>query len=179
MTAAGWETFADSLAKMDVFFRLDINCRTEKFQTKEYFMRKSIFAAAFMLALLAFATAASAQKQRFVGTFVPEDPKTGGITRLTLGENDMINVWGRCHPTDCDWGSETAFAYAPSVGSELQDSAQAMTAIYKPGFAIKILVIKPLGENKLRVDVFTRFTDCGKRTAYTVKQVLVREQPTQ
>jgi hypothetical protein len=125
--------------------------------------------------LLIFTAAASAQKGRFVGTFVNEDPDTGGITRLVLYEDDTVNVWGRCHPTDCNWGEETAFAYGSHVAADLRTTADAMSATYVKGFATKILLITPLKGDRIRVDVFTRFTDRSRRTAFAVSYVLVRE----
>lgn len=138
-------------------------------------MRRSIFLSASVLVLVIFSAAANAQKEKFVGAFVAEDPNTRGISRLTLGDDDRVNVWGRCHPTDCDWGTETIFAYAPSVDAHLQSSARAISAIYVKGHATTILVIRPLKDDKLRVDVFTRFTDRSGRTAYTAKFIMVRE----
>lgn len=138
-------------------------------------MHKSILIPALVILVSLLAATADAQKDRFVGTFVTADSKTGGITRLTLGDDDTVNVWGRCHPRDCDWGTENTIAYAPSAGAELRSSATAMSAVYVKGFATKIVIIRPLDENRLRVDVFTHFTDRSGRTDYAAKQVLVRE----
>ena len=137
-------------------------------------LRTNLPAAVFTL-LLAFAASANAQKDRFVGTFVNEDANTRGITRLTLSEDDTIRVWGRCHPADCDWGEETAFAYGAHVGSDLRTAADAVTVTYVKGFATTILLITPLKDDRVRVDVFTRFTDRSRRTAYAVSHVFVRE----
>lgn len=43
---------------------------------------------------------------RLFGTWVNEDPNTGGTTRFEItpdGGRMSIHAWGRCHPTDCDW----------------------------------------------------------------------------
>ena len=138
-------------------------------------MRKTILTSIPMLLILILAGAAQAQKDRFVGSFVNVDPNTGGITRLTLGTDDTINVWGRCHPADCDWGQETAFAYGSHVGADVNSQADVFTATYVKGFATKILLIIPLKDNRIRVDVFTRFTDRSRRSAYAHSEILVRE----
>jgi hypothetical protein len=138
-------------------------------------MRKSAFASALVLILVIFAAAANAQKARFVGSFVTEDPDTRGITRLTLFDDDTVNVWGRCHPTDCDWGPETAVAYASSVSDDLRGSVRALSVIYIKGHAVTVLIIKPLKDDRLSVEVFTRFTDRSGRTAYSAKYIMVRE----
>ena len=85
-------------------------------------MRRTILLSAVCSLVMMFAASANAQKDRFAGTFVNEDPNTGGITRLILDENDTINVWGRCHPTDCNWGEEAAFAYGSNVAADLRRS---------------------------------------------------------
>jgi hypothetical protein len=142
-------------------------------------MRKTRLLSVTFLMLGIFAGAASAQKDRFVGTFVAEEPNTSGITRLALYNDDTINVWGKCSPTDCDWGEETAVAYAPTAGSELRSTAKVLSAIYVKHFATKVLVIRPLKDDKLRVDIFTRFTDRSGRTAYAASYVMVREATAQ
>lgn len=50
-----------------------------------------------------------------------------------------------------------------------------MTATYVLGFATKILLITPLSEDRIRVDVFTRFTDRSRRSAFAQSYTLVRE----
>lgn len=138
-------------------------------------MRRTIDLSVPMFVIFFLAAAAYGQKDRFVGTFVNVDPNTGGITRLVLQSDDTINVWGRCHPNDCDWGQETAFAYGAHVAANLRTAADAVTATYVKGFATTILLITPLKENRIRVDVFTRFTDRSRRTAYAQSYVMARE----
>jgi hypothetical protein len=89
-----------------------------------YFMHRSSILSALILILVLFAAGADAQKARFAGTFINEDPDTRGLTRLTLLDNDIVNVWGKCNPTDCNWGEESIVAYAPGVESDVQSSSQ-------------------------------------------------------
>ena len=138
-------------------------------------MRRTILLSLSILFIFVFAGAVDAQKDRFVGAFVNIDPNTRGVTRLELNDDDTINVWGRCHPNDCNWGPETAFAYGSHVAADLRTAADAVTATYVKGFATTILLITPLKENRIRVDVFTRFTDRTRRSAYAQSYVLVRE----
>lgn len=138
-------------------------------------MRRSIVSLAVFFILAVFVIGGNAQKDRFAGTFVAEDPETRGITRLTLFDDDTVNVWGKCHPTDCDWGTESIVAYAPSVDADLRSSAKVLSAIYVHRHAVTVLVIRPLKDHRLSVEKFTRFTDRSGRTAYAMKAVLVRE----
>ena len=38
------------------------------------------------------------------GTWLNTDANTGGITKLIVTNNKEIQVFGKCSPTDCDWG---------------------------------------------------------------------------
>ena len=83
-------------------------------------MKKSRYIVVLALLALAFATAASAQVDRFSGYWNNVDPETRGITALEIavtGTTVSVQAWGKCHPTDCDWGiASPAYAYAPGVG---------------------------------------------------------------
>lgn len=138
-------------------------------------MRRSTFLSSLVLLLAIFGATADAQKANFNGSFINVDPDTRGLTRLTLFDDDIVNVWGKCHPTDCNWGEEAVVAYAPSVESDLRNTAKALSAIYVHRHAVTVLVIKPLKDDRLRVDVYTRFTDRSGRSAYTASYILVRE----
>lgn len=138
-------------------------------------MRRTTYFFVFAFAMLAIAPAANAQKDRFVGSFAAQDSNTGGITRLMLFDDDTVNVWGKCHPTDCDWGTESIAAYGSTADSDLVKSAGVMSAVYVKNHAVTILIIKPLTNDRLSVEVFTRFTDRTGRTAYAAKYIMVRE----
>ena len=54
----------------------------------------------------------------FSGTWVNDDPNTGGITRILIaasGSDLAVHPYGKCHPTDCDWGTRTV----PRAGSAI------------------------------------------------------------
>jgi len=47
---------------------------------------------------------------QFVGTWKSEDPETSGITRVEIRidqDTIFVHMWGKCQPTDCDWGEKT------------------------------------------------------------------------
>jgi beta-lactam-binding protein with PASTA domain len=47
----------------------------------------------------------------FIGTWVNVDTNTRTITKVQIrrdGGQMAIHMWGKCHPTDCDWGEVTA-----------------------------------------------------------------------
>lgn len=133
-------------------------------------MKKSRYIVVLALLALAFATAASAQVDRFSGYWNNVDPETRGITALEIavtGTTVSVQAWGKCHPTDCDWGiASPAYAYAPGVGSDLAAEAVAVSAVWATGWSETMMTIRPLEEDRLVADVYTRFTDGSGRTAY-------------
>lgn len=137
--------------------------------------------AAFFLALAAH-SAAFAQIGQFEGNWENVDSATSGVTKLNIKTLNLFGIkiitvraFGQCHPTDCDWGNVVATAYAPSVSSDLDTTARALTATYNPGFAVKLVVIRPLGGERLQADVYTRFTDGSGRTNYNATYIFKRE----
>lgn len=45
----------------------------------------------------------------FQGTWTNKDPNARGITKLVITQNGSevkVHAWGKCHPSDCDWGEE-------------------------------------------------------------------------
>jgi len=48
----------------------------------------------------------------FAGTWVNNDPNTPSLTRLIItqdGNGVSVHAFGKCHPTDCDWGARNGF----------------------------------------------------------------------
>src|SRR5215510_8230337 len=126
-------------------------------------MRKTLMGLAALILTLAIQSSAFAQVNQFEGDWVNVDPNTSGVTKLDINVFYIFGIriitvraWGQCHPTDCDWGSVGAAAYAPSVSDDLDAKARALTATFNPGFAVKLMVIKPLRGGRLQADVFKR-----------------------
>jgi hypothetical protein len=63
-------------------------------------------------------------------------------------------------------GTVDGFAYGPNVTSNLNTSAQAISAIFRSGFDESIFIIRPIGGGRLQADVYDRFTDGSGRTAF-------------
>ena len=139
-------------------------------------MKRITLVLMFIAVLMVFSATAYAQKERLVGDFIEADANTRGITRLTLSADDQIHVWGKCHPSDCDWGWVPVDTYGPNVSADLQATANSVSAIYLPGFARTFVIVTPLDENKIQVDVFTKFTDQSRRTPTMHRQILTRRE---
>lgn len=137
-------------------------------------MNKKIFcySLCFCLVIMVLSTPAFAGTGDFAGTWKNVDNNTRGITTIRIkadGPNVRVHVWGKCHPNDCDWGEREAYAYGPSVSSNLVASAHVLTAQYQTGFSRTIIEIQKDGSDKLNVRVYTRFTDNSNRTNYMTK----------
>lgn len=145
-------------------------------------MKKVVLSLAALVFTLAAASGVFAQTSQFVGNWENVDPNTSGVTKLTINKFQLfgatiitLRAFGQCVPTDCDWGTVTATAYAPSVSSNLDNTARALTATYNPGFAVKQVVIRPLTGERLQADIYTRFTDGSGRTNYNATYIFKRE----
>lgn len=134
-------------------------------------MKKLAYLLFLGLLVLASASGVSAQLDQFLGYWKNVDSGTSGVTTLDIGASGTdvsVHAWGKCHPTDCDWGeADLSFAYGPSVSSDLISEALAISAIWNKGFSETLMIIRPVEKARLQADVYTRFTDGSGRTAYT------------
>ncbi|MBW2039980.1 MAG: hypothetical protein JRI46_10405 [Deltaproteobacteria bacterium] len=140
-------------------------------------MRKVTLGLVVSILALVMAATASADLNQFAGRWKNTDPDTRGVTTLNIrvrGTNVTVQAWGKCHPKDCDWGRVKAYAYAPSVSSNLADTAQALSAAFRTGFSQNLMIIHPVGRNRLRAEVLTRFTDRSGRTNYRAVYTFAR-----
>lgn len=132
-------------------------------------MKKTTLTLVFTVTLFAMASAAFASMAQFSGKWKNTDPNTRGVTTLRIGVSGSrvsIQAWGKCHPKDCDWGKVNATAYAPNASSNLAQSAQALSAVFKTNFSRTLLVIHAVSGNRLQVETLTHFTDNSGRTDY-------------
>lgn len=118
-----------------------------------------------------------AAPQDFVGTWVNTNPNTRGITRLVVtstGANTLsVQAFGKCHPTDCDWGTTQLITY----GSNVQDSDHKFaTANYRPRFANTILTLNlnPHNRRQVTLQSFTQFLDSSGRQNYSSTERFTR-----
>ena len=105
---------------------------------------------------------AMASPQNHIGNWVNVNANTRSITHFVVSRRILpfpqahqnVRVFGKCHPTDCDWGTAT-----------LSTSGNTSTATFNPGFAIKKLYFVWEG-NRVQVRESTHFTDKSGRKDY-------------
>jgi hypothetical protein len=82
----------------------------------------------------------------------------GNVTCSTPGPPFRVHLWGKCSPSDCDWGTVNGTEWlAP-------DGTRWIFAFYDHGFARRYVYIKPstLFPGHLFMWMFTDFTDPGR-----------------
>jgi len=122
-------------------------------------------------------SSAFASLDQFAGRWENLDAKTRGLTRLEISIVDSkvkVHAYGHCMPSECDLGEVEGIAYAPSVDSELKETAQAITVSYARGETI--MIVRPIANDRLQVETFTRFTDESGRSDYTFTYTFARQK---
>ena len=137
-------------------------------------MLKHTFAIATLSAVIAGSPVSSvnATPEDFVGTWMNTNTNTSGITRLVVTQQSgalRIQVFGKCHPSDCDWGSANLITY----GRTVQDTDHiAATASYNQGFSntLLTLILGGAKRNQTNLQNFTQFTDSSGRQNYFTQE---------
>lgn len=113
----------------------------------------------------------------FVGTWVNTNPNTRSTTRLVItsdGSNALnIQLFGKCHPTDCDWGRTTLVTYGGSASDADHHFA---TANYNLGFAKTLCTLSLLEGNQISLQRFTQFLDGSQRQNYSLQEAFKRQE---
>jgi hypothetical protein len=93
------------------------------------------------------------------------DNATYSLTHLSIsrtGGTWTIRAWGRCHPTDCDWGRVTLLTLGDSVTDH---SPKYGFTRWDAGFAETQLTLRVEGE-ELVAEAYTYFKDNSGRANY-------------
>jgi hypothetical protein len=126
--------------------------------------------AALVIAAIPSDAQALCAAQQMEGTWRNANSLTTGITRIqiTFPCNDTrpsnpapptIRVWGKCSPTDCDWGTEEIIC---TFFSEAAGQYTHIVAVYNHGYAERSLEAYLLDDGRLFLSNETTFTD-GRR----------------
>lgn len=90
----------------------------------------------------------------FISEWENTDPATGGVTRIEIYEHDgklNVHMWGRCHPTECDWGQTEA--------QRLEDEGGVMQVLWTQSFKDETQTLRLLDDGRLEVRSKVHFTD--------------------
>jgi hypothetical protein len=110
------------------------------------------------------------QSSNFEGNWMNENPDTRSITRVTIrseSTNIFIHMWGKCHPTDCDWGEEK---------TEVSDAGDGVLSItWNESFCIRRQELTLVSARRLKVVGYTHFTDNSGRPDYESIDFFLKE----
>jgi hypothetical protein len=109
-------------------------------------------------------------ENNFYGFWVNEDTDTQSITKVDIdkvGDIILVHIWGKCHPTDCDWGIETTDISDASDGT--------LNLVWDQGFSIKTQELILLSDGRLKVITFCHFTDNSGRPDYESIEYFIKE----
>lgn len=112
----------------------------------------------------------------FVGEWTNQDADSSGVTRVNVTRSGAIlrfNVFGSCHPSDCNWGTANANAFAASAGGNVVNDAILAMAVFNQSFARKTVILRTAGAH-LSYEVLTEFTDGSGRANYVERGRLQR-----
>ena len=113
------------------------------------------------------------QDADIAGEWVTTNPRTRGITRIVVARSQAewsVRAFGRCHPSDCDWG----WVPVRPVGRSVEDHSFATGfAVWNAGFATKFVTMARTGDS-LTVEIVNIFNDCSGRANYRAKEILKR-----
>jgi hypothetical protein len=132
------------------------------------FSRYAVALATAAVAIAGFTPAALADIGDFIGSWNNADPSTAGITHVVVqpvggGNAVRVHVFGRCHPSDCDWGTVMGHAYTDSVSSP---EARSVVATFNSGFSTDQVILRRGPGHTLRMDLYVAFTDASGRNDY-------------
>lgn len=120
------------------------------------------------LALTLAAALPAASPGRYPGTWDNADSQTRGVTRLVVagtGTDLKLQVFGKCHPTDCDWGVVDAVAHSSGVSVSPASDTEALTAVFDQGFKTAWVILKIRDANTLDATVYSRYQAGDSRPA--------------
>jgi hypothetical protein len=122
--------------------------------------------------LLPFIFAATAvAADSIAGSWINENPDTGGVTRLVVRFDDhqqFVRAWGACHPADCDWGEVQCTLHGAGC-----------KATWDHGFATTSMQLLPLQDGRLQAKYRFEFHDKSGRRDRGSEEFFVHGNPPQ
>ncbi|MCI0538962.1 MAG: PASTA domain-containing protein [Verrucomicrobiales bacterium] len=88
----------------------------------------------------------------YVGNWVNENTKTGGITRFDVRQQNgkiFVHMWGKCAPRDCDWGEMEG---RPSGATRL-------LITWDQGFVVRSQTLTLIDKQRIRLESRSNFKD--------------------
>lgn len=139
-------------------------------------LRRTAFAlglcAAVVGALTVSAPAVADPPSPFVGIWYNSNSNTNHIVRIQIAGAPGalgVHVFGKCHPTPCDWHTVPLTTYGNSISDPIL-SQKYGTALYNFGFETTLMTFELVNANTMMVDSYTQFHDHSGRQSYHVRE---------
>jgi hypothetical protein len=118
-----------------------------------------------VLSLLTSAAALQAadNPDPWAGTWINVDTEHGGVTKLLIAEGKLgrtIQAWGRCRPTDCDWGATPLAMFGYGTPYRF--------ATWDPKFKDTYMILRP-EKDEIAAEIFYVYKDGSRRPNYRVE----------
>jgi hypothetical protein len=81
---------------------------------------------------------------QYSATWVNDDPNTGGITKIIItnaGQTLNIHPYGKCHPTDCDWGTKSVTPFPPGEPIKVDFPGHSLSITLNDAAGAKLKVV--------------------------------------
>ena len=105
----------------------------------------------------------------FNGLWLNEDDKTRSITKCKISYKNnsyVVQMWGDCHPEDCDWGE--------NVANDIEKGTDKFELLWDQEFA-ESLVTYQIIDGKLTVTNKRRFKDNSGRANYELVEYFKKQ----
>ena len=93
----------------------------------------------------------------FIGEWCNKDFNTPGVTRVHIrqeGSKLIAHMWGRCHPTECDWGDSA---------TTIEEGGKLASITWNQGFKTETQKLKLLPDGTLELVGHSHYTDKSGR----------------
>ena len=134
-------------------------------------MKTFLMLASAALGLSAFFATVGQAQTALAGKWQNIDPRTGGMASIAIvqsGPGLDVQVWGRCHPIDCDWGKTRMLPVGESVDDR---SFRHGFAIWQLGSSTRYVSFSLNADGDLlSVSTITIFSDRSGRSNFRVTE---------
>lgn len=102
----------------------------------------------------------------FAGSWQNIHPATAGILKIQIRMADstmFVHAWGKCRPTNCDFGEVQAQGIGSNMDSQPGAGVREVTAQFRNNVRQLALTIHPAPNDHIRVEALTNFIDQSGR----------------
>ncbi|MEB8327732.1 hypothetical protein OO009_00065 [Flavobacteriaceae bacterium KMM 6897] len=105
----------------------------------------------------------------FNGIWINEDDQTKGTPKCKISYKNnsfVVQMWGSCHPQDCDWGEK--------VSNEVKKGTNKFELLWDHEFAESVITYEII-EGKLKLTHNRRYKDHSGREGFTSIEYFIKK----